>query len=739
MRTTDGREFSAFVSEVSPGLLTTAWALSGDPRRAEDLVQLVLAGLHGRWKEVRRQRPVAAAERAVLVEHGRLRQDADGQAKPSPAHGAPAAVETVGPLGLTRALELLPVRERDVVVLRHYLEQSEASTAELLGVDLEGVRRSDADGLTRLVGLMNDPDDPLQLDRGDVVLRLGRAGVDAPPMLVSADSVLARSRRTARRRRRRVAGAVAVAAAALATWVGVAGLLDDPVPMPTTAPSWDVSRDFAVDVEIEGGHGAVLPEGLRIVREAGADRFSVTHDGQDGAGSMVPVDGDLPGRTQLFEDGRWSVILTPVPPGLQATHTEVVFDRITAGQALTRVVSDGGQGLLVHVVAGPPTSAPVRPVEVLWVADGTVVLASGGTVHQAALGGGAEADAFLVPQHDLLGLLRPGGHFPLVFGSTGTGVTASTSVGAAGAYASGEDLPSVLLTLLDDGATDPRLRLDDAAGTQLPMHKVRLGPHVAASVLVLDGAPARDEDGQPAVTWTGPDGRRQSLADARADLSISFGEGSFRFRREGEELHVTGGGVVATLPLGQEGGVAPLTTTTRQLAVLTGWDHEGEGEPVLVPDTPAPAALTVVFEQLFVAGGTDELSALVVELAPTEGDWAAPPLTALRMDRDSGSCTLTAPQGLDAVAHPLVGGELSGTALYLPESDALAVCFGEIAVGGRVDPGTVSTMSTEDADPDVRVHFSAPGEQWAAEPGWSHVSEAVVTDDLTVTALVRQP
>lgn len=42
MRAQDEAEFVAFVEQVSPRLLTSAWMLTGDPGSAEELVQEAL-------------------------------------------------------------------------------------------------------------------------------------------------------------------------------------------------------------------------------------------------------------------------------------------------------------------------------------------------------------------------------------------------------------------------------------------------------------------------------------------------------------------------------------------------------------------------------------------------------------------------------------------------------------------------------------------------------------------------
>jgi len=57
---------------------------------------------------------------------------------------------------LVRALQALPEREREVVVLRHYADLSERAVADLLGVSVGTVKSSSSRGLRRLRALIDD-------------------------------------------------------------------------------------------------------------------------------------------------------------------------------------------------------------------------------------------------------------------------------------------------------------------------------------------------------------------------------------------------------------------------------------------------------------------------------------------------------------------------------------------------------------------------------------------------------
>src|SRR3982751_2536718 len=52
-------DFEAYVAQAWPRLLRSAWLLTGDWHRAEDLVQTVLARSYGRWSRLRNGAPDA--------------------------------------------------------------------------------------------------------------------------------------------------------------------------------------------------------------------------------------------------------------------------------------------------------------------------------------------------------------------------------------------------------------------------------------------------------------------------------------------------------------------------------------------------------------------------------------------------------------------------------------------------------------------------------------------------------
>ena len=133
------REFADFVVACSPALLRSAWLLTGDAGRAEDLLQTALAKVWRHWSTVvRADSPEAYVRRIVFttyVSWWRRRWKAE-----VPSASAPEGIDHADPAGIVaardsvrRALARLSRQQRAVVVLRYTEDRSIAETAALLG------------------------------------------------------------------------------------------------------------------------------------------------------------------------------------------------------------------------------------------------------------------------------------------------------------------------------------------------------------------------------------------------------------------------------------------------------------------------------------------------------------------------------------------------------------------------------------------------------------------------------
>ncbi len=167
------REFEQFVRRCSGSLFRTALLLSGDGARAEDLLQMALLRTARRWSTAR-DAPESYMQR-VLVNLSR-----DDHRRAS-RRVAEQPLDNVGSLALSRpqssfdailerdavlyALRQLPGRQREVIVLRFYLDLSVIDTAALLGCSQGTVKSYTARAIARLKTLLANPS-TIASDRG---------------------------------------------------------------------------------------------------------------------------------------------------------------------------------------------------------------------------------------------------------------------------------------------------------------------------------------------------------------------------------------------------------------------------------------------------------------------------------------------------------------------------------------------------------------------------------------------
>lgn len=154
-------EFDRFVRAHADSLLRSAFLLTGDLQEAEDLVQETLAGVARRWRRVASMASPTGYARRVLVNRiidgstrRRRRRDELGRSGAPDLYptgrpdGALQAVD--GRLDLLQALQVLPARQRAVLVLRYWEDLSEGDTADVLGCSTGTVKSTASRGLARL-------------------------------------------------------------------------------------------------------------------------------------------------------------------------------------------------------------------------------------------------------------------------------------------------------------------------------------------------------------------------------------------------------------------------------------------------------------------------------------------------------------------------------------------------------------------------------------------------------------
>jgi RNA polymerase sigma-70 factor (sigma-E family) len=148
--------FREFVAARSAALLRAGWLLTGDWAAAEDLVQTALAAAWPRWESLVRQDAPELYVRKIMVNTFlRWRQRrwngeiATGRLPEAGGYGDVFA-QVDARQSLLAALDRLPARQRAVVVLRYFADQTESQTAAALGCSVGAVKSHAAKALARL-------------------------------------------------------------------------------------------------------------------------------------------------------------------------------------------------------------------------------------------------------------------------------------------------------------------------------------------------------------------------------------------------------------------------------------------------------------------------------------------------------------------------------------------------------------------------------------------------------------
>lgn len=146
----DDGEIADWVASAERQLLRTAYLLTGDLYRAEDLVQEALVKVALRWRRLRGGNPTGYA-RTILVRDNvsawrRRRETPVAELASEIAVSSDPEAEMV----VRRALGRLTTAQRAVVVLRHFADLSERETADALGVSIGTVKSQNAAALARL-------------------------------------------------------------------------------------------------------------------------------------------------------------------------------------------------------------------------------------------------------------------------------------------------------------------------------------------------------------------------------------------------------------------------------------------------------------------------------------------------------------------------------------------------------------------------------------------------------------
>ena len=143
----DEQGFTEWVAGRQRQLLRSAYLLTGDLHRAEDLVQDALTKVALRWSRLADGNPTAYALRIIARDNitwWRRRRDVLGVSIGTVKSQNSAALARLR----TGAPELLG--QRAVLVLRHFDDLTERETADVLGVSIGTVKSQNAAALARL-------------------------------------------------------------------------------------------------------------------------------------------------------------------------------------------------------------------------------------------------------------------------------------------------------------------------------------------------------------------------------------------------------------------------------------------------------------------------------------------------------------------------------------------------------------------------------------------------------------
>ncbi|MGO4597188.1 SigE family RNA polymerase sigma factor [Terrabacter sp. 2RAF25] len=165
MRRSDEDQFTDFVRAHSATLFRTAYLMTGDYQRAEDLLQTTLVRVYQRWPRVREMhRPVGYARKVLVSQSTSWWRRCSSHEAPGLRTDEPDGVDLVRDLDeherVWTAVLRLPPRQRAVMVLRYYEDLTEAEIAATLDM-APGTVKSHAHAAShRLAEMLAEPVTP---------------------------------------------------------------------------------------------------------------------------------------------------------------------------------------------------------------------------------------------------------------------------------------------------------------------------------------------------------------------------------------------------------------------------------------------------------------------------------------------------------------------------------------------------------------------------------------------------
>ena len=169
-------EFREFVTARWIALLRTAYLLTGDHGRAEDLVQNAFVRVHRHWAKVlaeddgsQERGPEAYVRKTMVNLNTDWWRRLGSRERPGgilPGGDRPSAADAYAEMELREdlwaELRALPAKMRATLVLRYFEDLGEAETADILGCSIGAVKSQCSRGLARLQKAMTMSDGSLR-------------------------------------------------------------------------------------------------------------------------------------------------------------------------------------------------------------------------------------------------------------------------------------------------------------------------------------------------------------------------------------------------------------------------------------------------------------------------------------------------------------------------------------------------------------------------------------------------
>jgi RNA polymerase sigma-70 factor (sigma-E family) len=155
--------FTEFVRAHTASLFRTAYLMTGDYQRAEDVLQAAWVRVYSHWPRVEAMdQPLGYARKVVVNQYVSWWRRPSSRESLLTLRDEPAwdgRLEEIAEHGrVWRAVLSLPRRQRAVVVLRYYEDMTEAQIAETLGISPGTVKSHAHTAVRRLAVLLGEPD-----------------------------------------------------------------------------------------------------------------------------------------------------------------------------------------------------------------------------------------------------------------------------------------------------------------------------------------------------------------------------------------------------------------------------------------------------------------------------------------------------------------------------------------------------------------------------------------------------